>query len=84
LAFEGGELHFGYGLGEEAGEGRDQVLFERAQVASVIRHSALSLKGMKDCVHALSAMAHHREMLGFLRRMELIGVAGVEPTAHKS
>ncbi len=30
-------------------------------------------KGTKDFVHALNAMAHHRETLGFLRRMEFMG-----------
>ena len=30
-------------------------------------------KGTKDCVHALNATAHHRETLGFLRRMEFMG-----------
>lgn len=29
--------------------------------------------GTKDCVHALNAMAHHHETLGFLRRMEFMG-----------
>ncbi len=34
-------------------------------------------KGTKDSVHALNAMAHHRETPGFPRRMEFM-----EGTAH--
>jgi hypothetical protein len=30
-------------------------------------------KGTKVCVHAPDATAHHRETLGFLRRMEFMG-----------
>ncbi len=50
--------------------------------ASEVGMKALG-KGTKGRVHALSAMAHHRETLSFLRRMELMGGAGFEPSAHK-
>ena len=33
-------------------------------------------KGNEDFVHALNAMAHHRETVGFLRRMEFMGGTG--------